>query len=122
MPRSLPHRMSSTDPFVLMWHEMDVPAGSSREQDVANHHDLFGLGRDALETEARADDAFVHRAARGERRLLAVVGDGDAERARVLERRAHEVRARDRTAVVAHRHGARTDHLAELGERLPFLA
>ena len=89
--------------------EVDVPAGAPREEDVADRHDLFGLGRNALETEPRADDAFVHRAALGERRLLAVVGDGNAERARVLERRAHQVRARDRLAVVAHgdRAGAR---------------
>ena len=57
-----------------------------------------------------------------ERRLLAVVGDGNAERARVLERRAHEVRAHHRLAVVAHRDRAGRDHLAELGERLAPLA
>ena len=85
-------------------------------------HDLFGLGGNSLEAEPRADDSFVHRAARGERRLLAVVGDGNAERPRVLERRAHEMRARDRLAVVADRDGAGAHHLAEFGERLPLLA
>ena len=65
---------------------------------------------------------FVHRAARGERRLLAVVGDRNAERARVLERRAHEMRARDRPAVVAHGDRTGADHLAEFGERLALLA
>ena len=57
----------------------------------------------------------------GERRLFAMIGDGDAEGARILERRAHQLRARHRLAVVAHGHGARTDHLAELGERLAHL-
>ena len=51
-----------------------------------------------------------------------MIGDGNAEGARVLERRAHEMRARDRLAVVAHGDGAGADHLAELGERLAALA
>ena len=59
---------------------------------------------------------------RGERRLLAVIGDGDVEGARVLERRAHELRAGDRLAVVADGDRAGADHLAELGERLALLA
>ncbi len=78
--------------------------------------------RDALEAESRRDDAFVHGATFGERHLLAVVGDRDAERARVFERRAHELRSRDRPAVVAHGDRAGADHLAELRERLAFLA
>ena len=75
-----------------------------------------------LQAEPRAHDPLVHRAAVRERRLLAVVGDRDAEGARVLERGAHELRADHRLAVVAHRHGAGADHLAELGERLALLA
>ena len=71
----------------------------------------------ALEPEPRAHEPFVHRAAVGERRLLAVVGHRDAEGARVLERGAHQVRAHHRLAVVAHRHRAGAHHLAELGER-----
>ena len=51
-----------------------------------------------------------------------MIGDRNAEGARVLERRAHELRAHDRLAVVAHGDGARADHLAELGERLALLA
>ena len=58
----------------------------------------------------------------GERRLLAVVGDRDAEVAGVLERRAHQMRADHGLAVVAHGDGARAHHLAELGERSPRLA
>ena len=75
----------------------------------------------SLEAEPRADDPFVHRAAVRERRLFAVVGDRNAERPRVLERGAHEVRAGDGLAVVAHGDRAGADHLAEFGERPALL-
>ena len=46
----------------------------------------------------------------------------DAKRPGVFERCAHQLRAHDRLAVVAHGHGTRADHLTELGERLAHLA
>ncbi len=102
--------------------EMDVPAGELRQQDVAGHHDLLRRGRDPLEAEPGGDQSLVHRAAGGERRLLAVVGDRDAEGAGVLQRGAHQVAGGDRLAVVAHRHRAGADQLAELGELLSLLS
>src|SRR5207247_876293 len=73
--------------------QMHVPAGELREEQVARHHDLFGGGGDSLETEPRGDQPFVHDAAARERRLLAVVGDGDIEGACILERGAHPAAA-----------------------------
>ena len=102
--------------------EMDVAARAPREENVADHHDLLGLRGNSLEAESCADDPFVHRAAVRERELFAVIDDGNAERLRVLERRAHQVRAHDRAPVIAHRDRAGADHLAELRERLALLA
>ena len=92
------------------------------EDDVAGHHDLLGRGRDPFQTEPRRDQPLVHHPARSERRLLAVVGDRDVERARVLERRAHQVSGDDRLAVVGHGHRPRPHHLAEFGELFALLA
>src|SRR5215831_12772105 len=102
--------------------EMDMARGPAREQDVADRHDLLGLRWNALEAEARAHDASVHRAAFRERWLLAVIGHWNPKCARVLEGRAHQVCTRDWTSVVADGDGAGGDHLAELGERLTALA
>src|SRR5213075_3437840 len=95
---------------------------ATREKDAADRHDLLGLGGNALEAELHAHATLVHGAAAGERRLLAVVGQGDAERTRVFERRAHHVGAGHGLAVVAQRDGAGADHLAEFGERLALLS
>src|SRR5512147_3339793 len=94
---------------------------ATRKKDVAHRHDLFGFGGNALETEPRADDPLVHCPDLRERRFLTVVGDRNAERTRILERGAHEMRANHRLAVVAHGDGARRDHLANLGERIATL-
>jgi hypothetical protein len=101
---------------------MHVAAGASRQQNVADDHDLFGLRRHSLEAESRADDAFVHCASGGQRRLFAMIRDGDVERARVLEGGAHEMRAGDGAAIITDRNGTGADHLTEFRERLPFLA
>src|SRR4029079_1422967 len=92
------------------------------KENVADRHDLLRLSRNSLEAESGADDTFVHRAAFRERWLLAVVGDRNIERSRVLERRAHEMRAHDRLAIIAHRDRARGDHLADPRERIAALA
>src|SRR5204863_2198607 len=80
------------------------------------------LVRYAFEAKSSADNALIPGAADRECRLLAVVGDGNSKAARVLERRTHEVRARDRFTVVAHGDGSRADHLTELRENLTALA
>ena len=100
---------------------MDVAARAPREENVADHHDLLRLRRNSLEAESCTDDPFVHRAAVCERELLAVIDDGNAEGLRVVERGAHQVRADDGAAVIAHRHRAGGHHLAELRERLALL-
>src|SRR6266550_7818619 len=102
--------------------EVYVTTRPPSEQDVTNHHYLLCLVRYPFEAKSSADDALIHGAADCECRLLAVVGDGNSKAARVLERRTHEVRARDRFAVVAHGDGSRADHLTELRENLTALA
>ncbi len=102
--------------------EVDMTTGSAGKEDVPDRHDFLSLGRDALESQSRRDDALVHGAPLRQRHLLAVIGDRNAEGARVLERGAHEVRARDGSAVVAHGHGTGAHHFAELREGLAFLA
>jgi hypothetical protein len=99
-----------------------VAARQTGEEDVTNHHDLLGLARNPLETETGAHDPLVHRSSARQRRLLAMIGDRDPERSRVLERGAHEVRAHHRAAVVAHRDRPGPHHLAEFGQRLPLLS
>src|SRR5512133_3294794 len=94
---------------------------ATRKEDVPDRHDLFGFGGNSLEAEPSADDALVHCTALRERRFLAMVGDRNAERARILERRAHEMRADDRLAVIAHGDGAGRNHLTDLGERVAAL-
>src|SRR6266550_3045311 len=101
---------------------MNVTTRSPREEDVANHHYLLGFGRNSLETEAGADDPLVHHPAMRERRLLAMIDDGNPECSGVLERRAHEVRAHDWPSIVAHRHSSRANHLAEFSERFTALS
>ena len=98
-----------------------MSTGAFGEQNVANDVNLFCLGRDALETERRTHDAFVHAAAAGERHVLAMFGDRHVEGARVLECGAHELRAFHRLAVITEGDGAGAGHLGDLGERLPFL-
>src|SRR6266480_7037782 len=69
--------------------EMGVSASESRQENVANHHYLFRLRRNSLESQLRADDPFVHRAVSREGRLLAVVDDRNLESTRVFQRRSH---------------------------------
>ena len=102
--------------------EVDVPARQLRQQHVARDHDLFRGGRNALQAQPSGDEALVHDAARRKCRILAVVGDGDVERARVLEGGAHEMTRHDRFAIIGDGDGAGSNHFAELGEPLPSLA
>ena len=101
-------------------HVRDVhaAAGHGRQRDVTLHHDRLGLARDAAQAEPRGVEALVRDAVALERRVLAVVDDGHAEQARVLERAPHQQRRRHRPAVVGHGDAARLPQLAELGELL----
>ena len=66
--------------------------------------------------------ALVHLRALGERVILGVLDERQVERARVLERAAHDVAARDAAAVVADGDGAGVLEVGHLGERLALLA
>ena len=91
-----------------------------RKDDVARDMNLFRSRRNSLEPEPGGHDALVHRTARRERQVFAMIGDRDAERSGILQRRAHQVTRHHRVAVIAHGDGARRSHLAEL--RQPFAA
>ena len=71
----------------------------------------------------RVDDrALVHRAALGEVEILGVLDDRQVERARVLERAAHQAGVHHRAAVVGDRDDAGLLHLGDVGERLALEA
>ena len=91
-PRALAWRTSSTDPGGGEVLEVDPGAGEPGQGDVAEDHQLLGLGRDAGDARARRPLPLVHVAAVAERLDLAVLGEGDPAREarRVLERPAHE--------------------------------
>ena len=95
---------------------MHTSTRAPRQQDVTNHHDLLALRRNALEAESRADDAFVHHATMCERRFLAVIRHRDAEGARILQRRAHQLRTHHRTTVIADGDRTGGNHLAHLAQ------
>src|SRR6185503_18082612 len=92
------------------------------EQQVTRDHDLLGSRWNSLETQPGGHDAFMHDAPGRERRLLAVVGNGDTEGLGVLERRSYQMARHHRFPVVAHGHGARAYQLTEFRELLPLLA
>ena len=101
--------------------EMDMPAGQFGEQHIARNHDRFGRGGDALEAESRRHETLMHHATRRERRILAMIGDRNAEGARVFERGAHQVTRDHGLTVVRDRDRAGAHHLTEFGEPLTFL-
>ena len=102
--------------------QVDVSTGALGEENVANDVNLLGFGGDALETELGAHDAFIHGSTTGQCHVLAVFGDGHVEGPGILERRAHELRAFHRPAVIAEGDGTGADHFGNLGERLPLLS
>src|SRR5215203_4787953 len=101
---------------------MNVPSRVFGQQYVTSHHDFFGGSRDPLQAEPGGDDAFMHGSAGRERRVFAVIGNGYAEGARVLQRSAHQMAGNHRLAVIAHRDGAGADELSKLGELLSPLS
>jgi hypothetical protein len=98
----------------------DVEPASGRlgDRHVARDHDLLRRGGDPAEPQTERDQALVHAAARAEPLVLRVVDHRNAEDPRVLERAAHQVRVRDRHAVVGDGDDSRLAHLADLGEVL----
>ena len=98
--------MSSTEPAVLTWAMCTCePVASASAMSRATIVSSAAAG-DAAQAEASRDPAFVHDAAGGERRVLAVIDHGQAEHAGVFERAAHQVGVGDRRAVVAEGDGA----------------
>ena len=102
--------------------EMHVAARQLGKQHVARDHDLFGCSGNPLQAESRGHEAFVHDAAGGQRGILAMIGNGNVERAGVFQRSAHQVTGDDGLAVVRDRDGPGAHHLPELGEPLALLA
>ena len=81
-------------------------------------HDLLGRPGDAAQAERRGVEALVRDAIALERGILAVVDDRQVEHARVLERAAHDQRARDRAPVVGDGHTPGGVQLGDVGELL----
>ena len=100
--------------------EVDPGAGEAGQGEVAEHHQLLGLGRLAGDAEAGRPLPLVHVAAGGEHRVLAVLGEDDAlaEAAGVLHGPAHEAGVGDAGAVVGEEPHAELGHLAERRELL----
>jgi hypothetical protein len=101
---------------------MHVTTGETRQQDIPDHHYFLGFGGHTLKSELRANDALIHRASRGKRRLFTMIDDRDLERACVLERSPHELRAHDWLTVIADSNRPCSHHLAKLRQNFPFLS
>ena len=91
---------------------------STRERDVAHHHQLLGLRALARDPEAARPLALVHVAARGERLVFAVLRQDHAEVGGVLERPAHQRRILHAAPVVGEQAHAELCHLGHRGESI----
>ena len=98
--------------------EVHRHTGEADQLDVAEQHQLLGQGRPAGQAEAAAARALVHHRALRERADLAVLGEHDAERLRVLQRAAHQLRVLHAVAVVGEQVHARGAQLAVRRELL----
>ena len=86
-------------------------ASEPRERDVAHHHQLLGLGGLTGDAETARPLPLVHVPAGGEGFVLAVLGERDAEPARVLEGAAHQRRVLHAAPVVGEQANAERRHL-----------
>ena len=92
---------------------MDGRAGEFGEEGVALDDDFLARRRPAGQSERGADRAFVHHAFADEIVVLAMVHDGEAKHARVLQRAAHDLMVLDTMPVVGERDDARFVHRAD---------
>ena len=99
--------------------EVHARPGQPRQRDVAQHHQLLGLGRNAGDAEVARPLTFVHVPAARQRRVLAVLGERDVERGGVLERAAHEPRVLHARTVVGEEAHAQRRHLGQRRQSLP---
>ena len=88
-----------------------------RQRQVPPKASFLRARRDALDAQAAGHGAVGEHTARRKRRVFAVVNDGDAQSARAIERRVHQLDGRHRPSVVGERYGARRDERAEIRER-----
>ena len=79
---------------------MDAAVLVAGDRGVAGDHRRLADARDAAQAEPRGDDALVHHALAGERRVLLVQGDDPADELLVLQRLAQDAGAVDGLAVV----------------------
>ena len=123
-PRALPRRTASTERRALeTWAMCTLAAGQLGQQHVALDHDRLAAPRARRAGPSSVDTgpSFMRRLL-GERRLLAVVDDREAEGLRVLERAPHHARARHRPAVVGDGDAAGLAQVAVLGQLLALRA
>src|SRR4051794_31698838 len=99
---------------------LDVDAAFlvARDRGVAGDQRRLADARDAGQAEPGGDDALVHHAFAGERRVLLVEGDDAAAELLVLQRLAQDAGAVDGLAVVGEAEGAALSQLGHLGQGL----
>jgi hypothetical protein len=96
--------------------DVHVAARELCQRHIPLHHQRFRHAGNPAQAERRGVVPLVRDAIPLERRILAVVDDGQAEHTRVLESTAHQERRRHRAAVVGERYAAGRLLLAELGK------
>ena len=94
-------------------------AGEPREGDVAHHHELLGLCGLTGDAETARPLPLVHVSAGGEGFVLAVLGERDAEPARVFEGTPHQRRVLNSAPIVREQADAERRHL---GHRCEVIA
>ena len=91
-------------------------ARQTGQRDVAGHHGLLGGGRHAGDAEPARPGPLVHGAPGRETRVLAVLGQRDAEALGVVECTPHERAVLHARAVVGEERHAERGQLAERGQ------
>jgi len=71
-------------------HQMDSTFGVFNERNIPPHHDFFGRGRNAAQSQNRRNIAFVHHAASGKLRHARLMQQRTVPHAGVLQRPPHD--------------------------------
>ena len=96
--------------------DMEPSAGGLGQGDVSGDHRLFRRGGDAVQAQVRRHRAFGHDSVARQRKVLAMVADGQAQVQAVDQRQTHQVGVVYRVAVVAEGHHAGAGQLFHLGK------
>jgi len=100
--------------------DVKTAADQSGNLHVASDADGFRGGGHAAQAEANRLAAFAHDGASEERRVLAMVDDGQVERLAIFERLPEQLGCGDGMTVVADSDDSRFLHRLNFGEALAF--